>query len=763
MADKLDDYDDARYQHHLQHRGATNHMIFWVTWTIITTVLILHGCWRILDWWHRKRDRVSMPGKLKHRVPLGSLLRLVHLANILPLPSRLHVAFPSYSIGRVVLTTGYIVTISMGLTLVGASFMSQHFLDDVAFRAAWLTVSQVPLVYLLSTKRGPVNIIAGLSYIRVNWMHRWVGRVLFVSATLHAAIMKSSIPTSEIVLSDNKGMATVRQGIGAYATLVWIVVTAILPLRRWSYRVFYLNHCISTIGFLLIAVQHVPSYARTSIYMAMSFVAMDKCLVACTFIRNNFSLRPHRRGLVRFRHGPSRGKLVAGYQIEMVAPASSALALPPRSRDDTTIIRILNLPITWRPGQHIRLHLPALGVFESHPFTPANSSAMPPPPLPPRKDIEQPAGTTLSSSSAQRSDMLLTVRTKSGLTMRLAEYYMQWLSNPCPNASQLEEHLVGFVDGPYGNPPEWNRHENLVLIAASTGVSFILSIVDHLEQLCFVGMHTTRTRTIRFVWMLRHFDTHLEHFVENLLSRYSTTLRESGIHMKAEIHITCSDSEMTCQMKEPDPFLHLRQQVINQSPVRPELIIRHPDEIYDEWDREAELAAKGFHSMEPSITELYSGESLSFESDVISEVETLVDDESDDERESDPLTETYISQTNDDAYRPLPPTSSHQHIDPRVIQTRRDECQCVLIRHQREKLKVRKTHEFITVHHGRRPDLESIITNVDTCEIGDSTMVAVCANGDIVRQARASVAALKGDVAFRRKRNAINIFIEGMG
>ena len=60
--------------------------------------------------------------------------------------------------------------------------------------------------------------------------------------------------------------------------------------------------------------------------------------------------------------------------------------------------------------------------------------------------------------------------------LTLKGVHADWLSLPCPNASRPSSSLTAFIDGPYGNAPAWEEYENLVLVATSSGVSFMLSI-----------------------------------------------------------------------------------------------------------------------------------------------------------------------------------------------------------------------------------------------------------------------------------------------
>jgi hypothetical protein len=354
--------------------------------------------------------------------------------------------------------------------------------------------------------------------------------------------------------------------------------------------------------------------------------------------------------------------------------------------------------------------------------------------------------------------MLLFVKAKSGSTQRLAKYYQDWLARPCPNATEpVDNALTAYIDGPYGVAPKWHEYENLVLVASSTGVSFMLVILDHLEQLCFTaGPDEFKTRGVKFVWMIRHLDPAFEEVVKQVVERCSSTLRDFGIHVSAEFWSTCPDSKY----KEVhfDPFAHLRPRLPRRVSSRPPLKIRHPDEIYDEWDREAEMEEMGLKSgdVEPFVTEVDEYESEEDES----EEGTLVDgDESDDwEEEGDPFLNNAAMQ-NDDAYRPLPEARREAEAEVKAEDERG--CQCALIQHQRRKLSTReRSPSCISQKHGSRPDVQRLLEDATQAK---DTMIAVCGNGHIVRDVQTLVARLNIDFARGRREGTVDVHIESQG
>lgn len=61
---------------------------------------------------------------------------------------------------------------------------AQHY-EAWGLRAAWLAIAQLPLLILLVGKFNLIGLVTGLSHERMNIFHRYVGRVIWLMATLH--------------------------------------------------------------------------------------------------------------------------------------------------------------------------------------------------------------------------------------------------------------------------------------------------------------------------------------------------------------------------------------------------------------------------------------------------------------------------------------------------------------------------------------------------------------------------------------------------
>lgn len=558
------------------------------------------------------------------------------------------------------------------------------------------------------------------------------------------AIMMQSISVADIIGSQDKVMTVVRYGVGAYGSLIWIALTSILPLRKWNYQLFYLNHWMATLVFLWIIFNHVPIYARVPIYTAVVILVIDRCLTFHSFVWNNISMRPFRRRLFsKFRKGTTQKTLTIGHCVKMSASSFGrsnspfAASLGTRTKESVTTIRVCNVPFSWKPGQHVRLYIPSLGMLEVHPFTPTTCGEIIPPPLPPRKNRDpESSQPPVHYTSSHVNDMIFFIKPHRGLTRRLADYHSKWLSLPCPNASQPCSSLTAFVDGPYGTPPPWEKYETLMLVATSTGVSFTLAIVDYLEQMCLEGDERLRTKIIRFIWCDRHLDPQLDANVSDMLSRHSVMLRDSGVAFEVDFFVSCMESKIVeAERLSLDQFAHLRQGRQHGLAGRPLLRIYNPDEIYqlaeDTEDSDAETPS--IHGSVTSSTLIGSEEELE-----------LSDTESTTDRPPTPWWARVPS---------FPPSTQASHHDT-------SSCKCRLIQNRRRATKPITSSLNINRNYGCRPHIPSTISSSVERADPDETMVAICSNRELTSQVSTLVARLNFDFAMGKRERGVDIFTE---
>lgn len=173
--------------------------------------------------------------------------------------------------------------------------------------------------------------------------------------------------------------------------------------------------------------------------------------------------------------------------------------------------------VQWAPGQHFLLTIPAISMLDSHPFTCATISSKP----------DSPYG---------QAEMVFIIRAKNGWTKSLWDLvvhhavqkksYIDNASLPPGNAlpsSGLA--LRMFVDGPFGSSVRvpWQDHSTILIVVGGSGVTFGLSVLDHLCCILATvdraadtekGRLSSNLQRIRFVWLVREFGKTSFHICE---------------------------------------------------------------------------------------------------------------------------------------------------------------------------------------------------------------------------------------------------------
>jgi NAD(P)H-flavin reductase len=388
-------------------------------------------------------------------------------------------------LGRVLFICCYWAVI-LYMLLNNAVVDDAYYWERIGFRGAWVSVTQVPLVYLLASKSNLIGFLAGISYEKLNWLHRWVSRTLLITVTVHGSFFMAEWVRADFVVLEIWMMPMVKYGLGAWAVLVWTFFTSLSPLRRMAYEFFVLQHIASAGVFLWLLYIHVPYYATYNIWFAIAAISFDRVLRLCFLFYQNFRIWP----FGAFSNGMRR----VGHHAEVKAMSS-----------DITILTIKDARISWKPGQHIYVWLPRLGLLESHPFTIATRY--------------------ITSKQCDCNDIQLAIRAQSGFSRRIHCYAQR------TQKDNTQSPLTAFIAGPYGSPPRWGAYETIVLISASTGASFTLPILEsllHCKAIC--------TRRINFLLVVQH-----RNHIEFYLQRLSVALARAdsqGIALTVEIAVT---------------------------------------------------------------------------------------------------------------------------------------------------------------------------------------------------------------------------------
>lgn len=100
-----------------------------------------------------------------------------------------------------------------------------------------MALAQFPIVFLFATKNSLVSLVLGPGngYEKLNFVHRWSGRAMFLGSVLHGSLwirnhLKYGIPFF--------GRHKEIYGVASLGVLGVIVISSLKPVRRVCYEIF---------------------------------------------------------------------------------------------------------------------------------------------------------------------------------------------------------------------------------------------------------------------------------------------------------------------------------------------------------------------------------------------------------------------------------------------------------------------------------------------------------------------------------------------
>jgi predicted ferric reductase len=112
----------------------------------------------------------------------------------------------------------------------------------------FIALAQFPIVFLFATKNSIVSLLLGPGngYEKLNFIHRWSGRVMFLGAIIHGALwIRNHLEYGIEIIGQQKETS----GIASLGLLGVIVLSSLRPVRRFCHEIFYIIQC--AISFLV--------------------------------------------------------------------------------------------------------------------------------------------------------------------------------------------------------------------------------------------------------------------------------------------------------------------------------------------------------------------------------------------------------------------------------------------------------------------------------------------------------------------------------
>lgn len=349
-------------------------------------------------------------------------------------------------------------------------------------RAGTLAASQFPLITVLGTKNNVLTLLTGISYEKMNNLHRMSARVLLVLLWLHAG-SKLAVPGG--ITPDEIGTTWLNLGYVSVFAFSALVLVSLRPVRAVAYEFFFYMHFILAFLILLGAYYHTVNFNFQQ-YVWPSFLVwgLDRFIRLIRVVV--FKLSPH----LSSASDPS-----VTARADLLAP-------------DLVRLRVPRPPgFSWSPGQLSYIIMPGVSrlPFEAHPFSIASvhDGAM--------------DGGNGEKGGEHWKEVVFLINAQSGFTKRLA------------HAAQSGEAKVNvLLDGPYGCSPDLDGSDTVVLVAGGTGISYTLPLLLSVAK-------KGRARRVLFIWSIRD-SSHLRWVSPAIIKALS--LAPASMSISVSIHIT---------------------------------------------------------------------------------------------------------------------------------------------------------------------------------------------------------------------------------
>ncbi|QDS70121.1 hypothetical protein FKW77_005359 [Venturia effusa] len=418
------------------------------------------------------------------------------------------------TVGKVSLIVANIIVLVV-LCLVGFSD-TQAFvnLEPIGYRTGWVSLAQIPLLFLLAAKTNIIGFLTGMSYERINWLHRWCARCLLLTSTIHFGYWLTNWwPYGSFAAKKLRTDPITYRGLIAWVFLVWIVFSSMAPIRGWKYEFFLIQHLMTFAVFIGMVYIHTPADCHVYIWIPVGLFFFDRVARGLRVLYANISyFHPKQR-----REGSMKGLWACNAEFT---------SLP----QNTTRITINNPPISWNAGQHVFLSCYSVVPLQSHPFTIAS--------IPEDGKIE------------------FYVKTEKGATKKFNGHAEKLLLLPDSHAPMVKSVAI---EGPYGQIRPLRQFDSVIFFAGSTGATFTMpllrDIVTGWKQGNGGGTWLRPagvvTRHVRFVWVVKSRGQ-LSWFASQLSTSINDVarLRAEGLNVDVEVSVYCTcDDEFTEEHK----------------------------------------------------------------------------------------------------------------------------------------------------------------------------------------------------------------------
>lgn len=353
-------------------------------------------------------------------------------------------------------------------------------------RAGFLSLAIVPFLLSSTGKNSAVSFLTGISSTRMNFLHRMLGLALIVCATVHMAFMLQAWAKFPSFMRSQLQVTKVQYGLAGYGLLCVVILGSFLPIRKYCYELFLGTHLLG-IAFIGVIAMHTPYAMR---YFVAGLVCYALNLVAVWGVKT----------------------YMAQAYFDILPEGCTKIS-----------IRLASPMKTHAIGQHINLCIPAISVFQWHPFTITS--------------VQQ-------QNAKYQNSIEVCVVARGNFTRALY------------NNIDASKGLPVFVSGPFGSTniksmDILTNSMSVVIANGGAGITFGIRLLRELSDTLVTfddnceekdTLNHWKTKDIYFYWSVHRIDE-LEWFrdeLEHLNHLFESHARFPNLHIK--LHVTSKDA-----------------------------------------------------------------------------------------------------------------------------------------------------------------------------------------------------------------------------
>ncbi|KAF9887705.1 hypothetical protein FE257_009658 [Aspergillus nanangensis] len=338
---------------------------------------------------------------------------------------------------------------------------------QLKYASGHLAVLNSPALVLSAGRNNPLITLLGLPFDTFNLLHRWVGRLMIVGAIVHMSCVVAS-KAREMSMSELTDLLWHTPffiyGLVALIAFVLIFFQSVSPARHAFYEAFLHFHILLAIMAFVALWYHLKNLPLQRVLLATIILwGLDRAARLGSILWRNF------------------GKSRTTAMVEIL-PGDVA-------RVDVALAR------SWafKAGQYMYLYVPSLGLWTSHPFSIAWTSADQTSFTDKRRSNDS---FSLLLGEPERKTVSFLIKRRDGFTRKLLD--------KVDKSNEGQFSAMALAEGPFGGLHSLSSYGTVLLIAGGIGITHPMSYMHE-----FVNGFAARAiavRRVKLIWAVRSLD-----------------------------------------------------------------------------------------------------------------------------------------------------------------------------------------------------------------------------------------------------------------